>query len=128
MPKKLNDLSGMPRMQAAFSGWKKSVSLVKVTDSIDADGFNAPIETVFNFRGSVQPMSAEQLQLKDQGLRSFPWLMVHVQVNDTRPIYKELNTKDIVLYLGKRYVVKEKLDYSINNYIEYHIMEAAQNG
>ena len=122
MAKKLNQLSGMPKMKVAFSGWKSDITLTVITNNI-VDGFNTPTETLITFKGTVQPLSAEALELKPDAQRGFEWLQIHVELDK-----QALSIGDDIDYGGKRYRVKAKKDYSLNNYIEYHIMEATQNG
>lgn len=123
MAKKLNAVTGMPQMKVAFSGWKRNVSLIVRTTAIDADGFNQPVETTETFKGTVQPLSAEALELKPDAQRGFEWLQIHVEVGGL-----SLKVGDQITYNSRNYVVQAKKDYSLNNYIEYHAMEGTQNG
>lgn len=118
MAKKLNALSGMPQMSAAFQGWKKSLSLVVITNSINSDGFNVPTEIIGSFKGTIQPLSPEELRIKPDSQRSNQWLWFHFENGST-----ELNIGDLIIYNEKNYKVNAKKDYSLNNFIEYHAME-----
>jgi len=125
MPKKLNQITGMPQMKAAFSGWRTNITLTVVRNVINADGFNEPQTTTYNFKGTVQPLSAEQLQLKAEGDRAFEWLQIHIEIENSAD-YVELNDGDIIVYSGKNYKINGKSDYLLNNFIEYHAMEVTQ--
>lgn len=118
MASKLNALSGMPQMRAAFSGWKSLVTLEVVTNAINADGLNIPTTTQKIFKGTVQPLSVEQLRIKPESQRSNEWLQLHFENGAT-----ELNDGDQIIYKTKSYKINGKKDYSLNNFIEYHAME-----
>ena len=126
MPKKLNQIQGMPKMSVAFSGWKSQITLVVLSNAINANGFNVPTETTISFRGTIQPLSAEALELKPDAQRSFEWLQIHVETSD--PNYTVLSVGDEIQYNDKPYRVKGKKDYTLNNYVEFHAMEVVQNG
>lgn len=111
----------MPQMRAAFSGWKSVITLDVVTQTPDDDGFVVDTITSINFKGTIQPLSAEQISNKPDGQRSFQWLQIHA-------IAGELNlvTNDRITYNGLRYKVMGVYDYSLNNFIEYHAVEDFQ--
>jgi len=120
--KKLNQVNLMPQINAAFAGWFSSITLTVITQTINALGFMDDTTTSLVFNGVVQPMSAEDLQLKPEGLRSFTWLMIHCKAGDLN-----LKTNDIIVYSGRKYKVMGVKDYSLNNYIQYDILEDYQN-
>lgn len=126
MAKKINQLSGMPQMSVAFSGWKSTISLVKIVNNI-VDGFNTPTETTVTFKGVIQPLSAENLELKPEAQRGFEWLQIHVEIDDNTN-FIQLNIGDNILYDGRKYRINGLKDYKLNNYVEYHAMEITQNG
>lgn len=110
----LNQSSGMPQMRAAFSGWFKPITLVRVTD-VNTNGFITKQETMFTFKGTVQPLSAEEIQLKPEGQRAFQWLQIHALKSPNN-----LLVDDRIVFNGVRYKIMQIRDYSLNNYIEYH--------
>lgn len=127
MAKKINQITSMPQMRVAFSGWKTQITMTRLTRNIDATtGFDASTSETFVFKGTVQPLSDETLELKPDAQRGFEWLQVHVELNTSDTIAVNLNIGDIILYNDRRYRVNGKKDYSLNNYIEYHIMEVSQ--
>lgn len=69
------------------------------------------------FQGVVQPFSLRQLALKPQGQRAWTWLMVHAD-----PVL-DLKVDDIIRFLGKNFRVMQKKNYTIYNYIEYHLVQ-----
>lgn len=127
MAKIISAMTGMPKMRAAFYGWKSKITLVKVENSIDEDGFNQPIENIFQFKGTIQPLSAEELELKPDAQRSFEWLQIHAEVG-TGCEDVALKVGDKILYDSRPFRIKAKKDYTLNNYIEYHALEVVENG
>ena len=91
------------------------------------NGFNTPVESSFTFQGTVQPLSAEQLELKPEAQRSFEWLQIHVEFS-TKPDYKNLKVGDKIIYNDTPYRINGKKDYTLNNYVEYHAMEVTTDG
>ncbi len=112
----LNQSSGMPQMGAAFSGWEKPITLLKITQSV-TDGFVTDTATTITLSGVIQPLGPQELKLKPEGQRSFEWLMIHCFTGSNN-----LATNDRVQYNGKNYKVMKTNDYSLNNYIEYHLI------
>jgi len=117
MPKKLTEMTGMPQMGAAFSGWESDITLTRITQTITA-GLVADTETAFTFKGVVQPLAPEKLMLKPENLRSWKWLQVHCFTGAN-----DLATNDQVVFDGQKFKIMAKLDYSLNNYVEYHLIE-----
>lgn len=113
----LSELSTMPQMKNAFIGWMKQITLVKVTQSV-VDFEVLTSEVSITFEGVIQPLSPKELRLKPEGQRGFEWLQIHCLSGDN-----DLNLADIVSYNGKRYKIMKINGYSLNNYIEYHLVE-----
>lgn len=120
--KTLDQLSGMPQMGAAFAGWTKKISLVVIQQHI-VNGFNQDYECSITFSGTIQPLTAKQLMLKPEGQRAWSWLQIHSLAGELN-----LNTEDRIIYNGVRYKVMGIWDYSLNNYIEYHVVRDFQTG
>ncbi|WP_299074738.1 hypothetical protein [uncultured Paraglaciecola sp.] len=116
MAKTLNNISGMPKMKAAFAGWFKSLTLQVVTQTIDEGFVTDDMESV-TFKGTIQPLSKEELRLKPEGQRSWEWLQIHCLSGSLN-----LTTNDRICYNEKIYKVMALKDYSLNNYIEYHLV------
>lgn len=106
----------IPRIKFALNGWESPITLIKITSSI-VDYEKLEIRENIDFTGMVQPLSPETLKLKPLESRSWEWLMIH-----TKEIL-ELNTNDLVGYLGKNYKVMLKKNYYVNGYFEYHLVE-----
>lgn len=118
MPAKpLNQLSGMPQMSAAFEGWMIPITLQKIMQEV-IDGFVQDETIDITFNGTVQPLSPDAIKLKPEGQRSWEWLQIHCFSGA-----QNLVTNDRVLYNGKPFKIMAVLDYSLNNYIEYHLVK-----
>lgn len=115
-PKKINELSDMPQMSAAFDGWKIKLSLEKITQSI-VDGFVQEAKQTLNVYGTWQPLSPEEIALKPDGQRSWDWYMLHIEGGAV--LFK---TNDRVKYNGKTYKIMAVKDYTLNNYSEQHVI------
>lgn len=108
-------------MDAAFDGWMVEITLIVIKQKI-VDGFTKLIEMPVSFQGTVQPLSPEAIALKPDGQRSWQWLQIHCfsgQLN--------LVTNDRIIFNGKKYKIMAELDYSLNNYIEYHAIQDYEN-
>lgn len=120
--KTLSQLSGMPQMSAAFAGWMKKITLVKILQITDDDGYVEDKEQKITFNGTIQPLDPEAIMLKPEGQRSFEWLQVHCFATALN-----LLTNDRILFNSKKYKVMNIYDYSLNNYIEYHLIRDYEN-
>lgn len=121
MPRKLNEMSGMPQMQAAFAGWTIRITLQKVTQ-INTNGFITDSEPQnISFMGVIQPLSPRVIALKPDGQRSWTWLQIHVT---SGPL--DLTDNDRITYNQKQFKIMGKWDYRLDGYIEYHAVEDYQ--
>lgn len=121
MPNKLNQLSGMPKMSAAFAGWFQSITLQVVTQTVGADHFVQQATKSVTFKGTIQPLSPKQIALKPEGQRAWTWLQIHCE--GTNLTFQD---NDIITYNGQNYKIMATRDYSLNNYIEYHAIQDYQ--
>lgn len=107
----------MPKMTAVFSGWTSAITL-KVISETNVDGFITTTDIDYTFKGIIQPLSPEQIQLKPEGQRSWQWVQIHCVSGDLN-----LKTNDRIEYNGQKYKVMNILDYSLNGFIEYHAIQ-----
>lgn len=107
--------SGMPQMRAAFGGWMRRITLVKRVQSV-VDGLVVTQDVPFAFRGVIQPLNPKAIALKPEGQRAWEWLQIHCVGKGI------LTTNDRIVYLGKEFKVMAQNDYSLNGYIEYHLV------
>ncbi len=118
----LNLGSGMPQMGPAFQGWQKKITVVKITQTI-VNGLTVDAEQTISFQGTIQPLSPKNLVLKPEGMRSWKWLQIHAFSGSLN-----LVDNDRIEYGGDRYKVMGLYDYSLNNFIEYHLVRDFQDG
>lgn len=116
----INKLSGMPQMKAAFAGWQTKITLTQITEQV-VQGLVEITESQKTFIGTIQPLSAKAIALKPEGQRAFTWLQIHCTAGSLN-----LNVNDRIIYNDKKYKIMALLDYSLNNYIEYHACEDYQ--
>ena len=107
----------IPKIQQAFNGWESEIVLVKVSGSPDSRGILAETETQIIFKGVIQPLSMEQQKALPEGKRSWQNWQLHTRIEQS------LTTGDKVIYLGKRYEVIARDDYSLNGYFEYNLLK-----
>lgn len=120
--KTLNNYSGMPQMGAAFSGWLGLISIVKITQT-ELNGFVTDVQSnPIIFKGTIQPLTAKEIVLKPEGQRAWGWLQIHCFSGNLN-----LVGNDRIIYKEKLYKVMNIWDYSLNNYIEYHIIQDFEN-
>ena len=109
-------LTGLPQMSNTLNGWEVPLSLVKITQSV-VDGDVVKSEQKIDFLGVWQPLRDEELQFKPEGQRSWEWYWIHAKSGTLN-----LQTQDKIIFLGKRFKVMSVKDYSLNGFIEYHII------
>lgn len=120
--KTINGLTGVPKISAAFCGWESTLKLVRITQQVINDGFVQDTPHEYPFKGVVQPLSPKQIALKPEGERAWTWLQIHVKTSCS----VKLDVNDRIMYNCRKYKVMGKLDYSANNYVEYHAIEDFQ--
>jgi hypothetical protein len=113
--------SGMPKMRAAFRGWTSRITLLKHRETV-VDGFVKRQEVAIYFYGTIQPLDPRSLALKPEGQRSWSWLQIHCQVRATTLI-----PGDRVTWNNDVYKVMDQIDYSLNGYMEYHLVRDFQD-
>lgn len=114
--------SGMPQMGAAFGGWTSQVTIMRRTESV-VDGLVVTQDNPQSFKGTIQPLSPRSIALKPEGQRSWTWLQIHCFASSLN-----LVPNDRIMWAKQLYKVMAVLDYSLNNYIEYHLVRDYQTG
>lgn len=118
MPAKpLNQFSGMPDVSAALSGWTVPITMKRITQII-VEGLVQDIFENISFEGVIQPLSPSKVALKPEGERTWNWLQIH---SFKGPLNVTLT--DLVEYNGVRYKVMAQNDYTLNSYVEYHVVQ-----
>lgn len=121
-PQTLDQLSGQPQVSDAFLNWTSSITLVTIKGEI-VNGLNVDqVKKERTFQGVIQPLSIKQLMLLPEGERAWQWYMIHCQNGAL-----DLNVNDKIEYRSKVYKVMKFNDYTLNGYVEYHVVEDYQN-
>ena len=119
---KINQLSAnLPDVSEVMNGWEVPATGDYVTQEIATDGSGLVIDVPHKLNimvGVPQPLKAEEIQLKDEGQRSWSWQKIFVREN----IYGELFTSQIIVMDGINYKIKSKADWKRNGFREYHII------
>lgn len=108
--------NGMPNMRNTLNGWEVPLNLIRIKQSI-VDGDAIKTEEFIRFLGVWQPLRDEELQFKPEGQRSWEWIWIHAKSGTLN-----LQTQDKVIFNNKRYKIMNVKDYSLNGFIEYHLV------
>lgn len=115
--KSLNNYSFMPNMASTLTGWESPLELVRINQDV-VEGDLVTTEEKIQFLGVWQPLRNEVLELKPEGQRSWSWYWIHAKSGTLN-----LDTADKIIFNNVRYKVMEVKDYSLNGYIEYHVIK-----
>ncbi len=108
--------SGMPNMANTLNGWEVPLTLIKIIQEVDEGDFSYKDQKI-NFMGVIQPFSMQQLALLPDGQRSWSHYWIHCKSGALN-----LNTADKIIFNNKMFKVIGKKDYSLNGYVEYHVI------
>lgn len=108
--------SGMPNMSNTLTGWEVPLTLVRIIQDV-SDGELVYKDEKINFMGVWQPFSMEQLKLLPEGQRSWSHYWIHCKSGNLN-----LETADKIIFNNKMFKVIDKKDYSLNGFVEYHII------
>ena len=106
-----------PKVDFVLNCWSEPIELIKITTSV-VDYQNVRTEEIINFKGVIQPLKAEQINIKPLETRSWKWFMIHTRAEIA------INTNDKIEIDSKEYKVMDKNDYNRNGFYEYHIIES----
>ena len=115
--RRLSTISQLPNLASTLYGWEVPLTLEKVYQNVSEGDFTYTTKKI-NFKGVWQPFSMEQLALLPEGQRSWSHYWVHVKANTVN-----LDTADKIIFQDKRYKIIEQKNYTLNGYIEYHVIE-----
>lgn len=113
----LATLTNMPNMAGTLSGWQAPLQLIRINQTM-SEGDVQYSEQLITFQGVWQPLKDEQLQFKPEGQRSWSWFWIHAVAGTLN-----LDTADKIIFNGERYKVMDKKDYSLNGFVEYHVVK-----
>jgi hypothetical protein len=106
-----------PQLGGALLSWFQPMQFSVVTKTNGIDLLVTETMSVVEFLGVWQPFSAQMLELIPEGQRDWKWFTCHAQPG------LALSPDDVVTYVGMQYRVMQKLDYTLNAYIEYHLVQ-----
>ena len=113
----LNDKAGMvPNMIGGMMNYFQPMTFTLVTQAVSA-GFENSTGVEVAFSGVIMPHKPSQLEIKQQGERTWTWWEVYAD-----PQLK-LKTDDCVIYHEKQYRVMSFQDYRLYNYVSYVLIE-----
>lgn len=117
----LNQKAGsLPDVSSGMLNWFQPLSFIVITKTM-LNGRLIEEEDVKNFRGVIQSLRGQELQVKPEGQRNWKWWQVHSDID------LELNNDDKIVYRGIEHRVMTKIDHSSYGYYEYHLVEGYQD-
>lgn len=105
----------LPNMGTTLEGWFQNLVIGLLTKSI-VNNRVQEVTTNFETRGTIQPLSNEELEIKPEGERSWSWKMLHCQPS------LSLKTDDIVTIKSVRYRVMALKGYDTYGYVRYELV------
>lgn len=107
---------GVPNMSSTLNNWMQLITFTVVVKTI-VNSRVLEVGTDFSFRGVWQPFSSQQLNMKPEGQRAWKWFTVHA------PLGVTLAPDMVIKYQGTQYRVKDRLDYELYGYNEFHLIQ-----
>lgn len=115
IPTKLSNT--LPRPQLGINMWSQNSKAKVVQQFVDENGNVQNRNCYFDFDGVIQPLSPEEIKVKDEGQWSWDWYWFHTRAD------VQLKTNDVVIYRGHEYKIMAKKDYGDYGHIEYHCIK-----
>lgn len=114
---KINMINGMlPNVSDTLTGWEVDIYAVFVKQSmIDGEIINQDI--IKKISGTLQPLKAEEVDLKPEGQRAWQWYDIHV-----KSVYPVLRVEQKIKVNNIDYKIMAVKDYSLYGYVEYHVV------
>ncbi len=116
----ISSSTSVPSMRGALRGWTRPITITLIRKQLvnyEAKEGNAiQIQTT----GVLQPLSAEKLELKPEGERSWVWKQLHCA-------YPEMQTDNVAIIFGVRYRVMAKTSFADYGFVKYELVEDFQN-
>ena len=108
--------NALPNMSGTILDWFQPLTFTRMTKTVvDFKLVESPSSV--SFMGVIQPLSPQQLAMKESGQRAWIWKQIHALPDLV------LNIDDVISFGSKSYRVMEKLDYTEYGYVEFHIVE-----
>ena len=106
----------VPNVLGAIDDWLQPMTFTRITKSVSAFQ-EVETETDVDFRGSIQPLTDRQLQLKPEGQRAWSWFLLFAEPQ------LQLEVDEVVVYLGVRTRVMALKNWTLYGYMEYHLCQ-----
>jgi hypothetical protein len=106
----------LPNVSSTIEGWFQDIVIGIISAPVVK---GRVVETVSELqtRGVLQPLTAQQLELKPEGERSWKWYMLHCQPS------LSLQTDDTVTIKGGRYRVMGRWGYDDYGYVQHELVK-----
>lgn len=108
----------MPDVSGAIYDYFQKMLFEKITKSV-VNSQNVEVTTPLYTLGLWQPMKVQMIAMKPEGQRKWKWFILHAAPALANALFPD----DVINYLGVQYRVAEKFDWSLNGYVEYHIVD-----
>lgn len=112
-----NPNGSFPDLSGALFDWFQPMQFATVVKTVGLDFLVTEIKTTIDFEGVWQPFTARDLMMKPEGQRRWRWFTCHAFPS------LELQPDQLITYLGIQYRVMEKLNWKLNGYVEYHLVQ-----
>lgn len=109
--------TALPNMSNTLNGWEVPVIADYVYQERNVDGEITDLSKEMRIKGVLQPLKAEEVQLKPEGQRSWVWYQLHVKSS-----YDLLYTEQVVKVNNLKYRVMAVKNYDLYGYVEYHLV------
>lgn len=109
----------LPNVSDAMANWFQLLTFTKITKQT-VNFKLVETRTDFSFYGVKQPFTAQQLEMKPEGQRTWKWFTVHAYPNLV------LVPDEVIFFGTQNFRVMQKLDYLEYGYLEYHIAQDYQ--
>lgn len=114
---KVNMINGvLPDVSSTLTGWEIDMYAIYVKqEMIDGEIINQDIKQ--KIIGTLQPLKAEEVNLKPEGQRAWQWYDIHVKSS-----YPILRVEQKIKVGDIEYKIMAVKDYTLYGYVEYHVV------
>lgn len=115
--------TGLPDVSSTLEGWFQKIVFGIVAKSLVN---NRTVETITQIesQGVLQPLTAQQLEIKPEGQRGWNWFMLHCQPSLSLQLDDTVNISGT--RFNGRYRVMARTGYDQYGYIQYDLVKDYQ--
>jgi hypothetical protein len=106
----------LPDPSGALFSYFQPLTLKVLTKSL-VNFQNVEVAVATNTMGVIQPLTAQQLNMKPEGQRAWIWQNLYCLPGLV------LKPDDVVIFQGTQYRVMNKTDYSQFGFLNYHLVQ-----